>query len=175
MTPWIWLYKTCAKIHRPTTIYYYILYEYEQKNLINTINDSSQQPKLRTYKLFKTECRVEPYLEIIQNRKLFTKIARFRTSSHNLRIETGRHHKPIIPAPNRICDKCTLNNVEDEIHCLIVCPGNDTLRANLFSIATKYIHNYLSLDDISKFTELMTNKEPEILHSLGKFLLQADV
>ena len=92
---------------------------------INEINDNSQQPKLRTYKLFKTDCRIEPYLALQKSRKVLTKIARFRTSSHSLKIETGRHHKPIIPAPNRICEKCTSNFVEDEIHCLIVCPGNE--------------------------------------------------
>jgi len=74
------------------------LYEAEHERLINEINDSSQQPKLRTYKLFKTDCRIEPYLALQQSRKVLTKIARFRTSSHSLKIETGRHHTPIIPA-----------------------------------------------------------------------------
>ena len=151
------------------------LYEAEHERLINEINDSSQQPKLRTYKLFKTDCRIEPYLALQQSRKVLTKIARFRTSSHSLKIETGRHHKPIIPAPNRICEKCTSNFVEDEIHCLIVCPGNEQHRVNLFLNATKFINNFLSLDDITKFTAIMTNKEPDLLSSLGKFLLQADV
>ena len=110
-----------------------------------------------------------------QSHKVLTKIARFRTSSHSLKIETGRHYKPIIPAPNRICEKCTLDFVEDEIHCLIVCPGNEQHRVNLFLNATKIINNFLSLDDITKFTAIMTNKEPELLSNIGKFLLQADV
>ena len=41
--------------------------------------------------------------------------ARFRISSHNLRIETGRHEKPKIPSEDRTCLKCNLNEVEDEI------------------------------------------------------------
>ena len=147
----------------------------EQSKLIDSINDSSQQPKLRTYKLFKTDCRLEPYLTLKLDRKLLTKIARFRTSSHSLRIETGRHKRPIVPAPKRICEKCTLDLVEDEIHCLIVCPSNTIQRNSLFLIATKVIENFQTLDDISKFTTIMECRQPELLSELGKFLKHADV
>jgi len=151
------------------------LYELEQDKLIDSINNSNQQPKLRTYKLFKTDCRLEPYLLLKQNRKIMTKISRFRTSSHSLRIETGRHQKPIIPAPDRICEKCSLNIVEDEIHCLVVCPSNKIYRDKLFICASKLIDNFQSLDDIGKFVAIMNCKEPELLLSLGKFLQLADV
>ena len=109
------------------------------------------------------------------DRKLLREITRFRTSSHSLRIETGRHQKPIVPAPKRICVKCTLDLVEDEIHCLIVCPSNSIQRNSLFLIATKIIENFQTLDDISKFTTIMECRQPELLSELGKFLKHADV
>ena len=81
---------------------------------------------------------------------MINKIARFRTSSHNLRIETGRHQRPQILAANRVCEKCDLNEVEDEIHCLIVCPNNSLCRNDLFLDAIKYIDNFIDLDEEHK-------------------------
>ena len=40
------------------------LYTYEQSRILNEINNSDQNPKLRTYKFFKTSCCIEPYLTI---------------------------------------------------------------------------------------------------------------
>ena len=99
------------------------LYQKQQEQIFAEINNTTQQPKLRTYKHIKTDYRLEPYLLLNMNRKTCSKIARFRISSHNLRIETGRHEKPKIPSEDRTCLKCNLNEVEDEIHCLVTCPS----------------------------------------------------
>ena len=151
------------------------LYQKYHDDLISEISDSAKQPKLRTYKLIKTDIRIEPYLLINVSKKMYTKIARFRTSSHNLRIETGRHENPIIPAENRICNKCNLNEVENEIHCLIACPNQAQFREDLYNIAKQFINNFELLNNSDKFVTLMTSREPEILKSLGKFLVSADV
>ena len=50
------------------------------------------------------------------------KIARFIERLHNLRIQTGRHENPILPAVERLCLKCNMHEIKDEKHCLIVCP-----------------------------------------------------
>ena len=49
-------------------------------------------------------------------------VARFRTSSHHLCVETGRWRKPI-PAPlnERTCDLCGADVVQDEQHVLLEC------------------------------------------------------
>ena len=72
---------------------------------LNNINDSESHPKLRTYCRFKMEFRKEPYLYQV-NRTYLNAISRFRTSSHCLHIETGRHTKPITPVENRTCNFC---------------------------------------------------------------------
>ena len=69
------------------------LYTKQQEGITAEINNTTQQPKLRTYKLLKNNCRLEPYLLINLSRKAYNKSARFRTSSHSLRIKTGRHKK----------------------------------------------------------------------------------
>ena len=70
------------------------LYTNEQKKIINAINNTEVNPKLRTYKLFKTDYRFEPYLNLNLPKKTYNNIARFRISSHNLKIEKGRHETP---------------------------------------------------------------------------------
>ena len=151
------------------------IYMKAQQNILAEINDSAQQPKLRTYKLIKTDYRIEPYLLLNLSRKTCSKIARFRTSSHNLRIETGRHERPIIPADERLCVKCNLNEVEDEVHALIDCPNNESMRQSLFELAAHHVDNFQMLDNRNKFKFVMCSKEPEVLKCLGKFLVDVDV
>jgi len=100
------------------------------------INDTATQTKLRTYKLFKKDFRLETYLTLDLNKKIYTKIARFRCSSHSLRIETGRHEKPKVPIEDRICDKCPDNEVEDELRCLMICIHHNHSRTPLLTAAS---------------------------------------
>ncbi len=47
--------------------------------------------KLQTYMTFKTEFRHEGYLDHVERLDDWKYLARLRTSSHNLKIETDRH------------------------------------------------------------------------------------
>ena len=121
------------------------LYENEQSRILSEINDSAKQPKLRTYKLFKTSYCIEPYLTSNLPKKTYTNSAWFRVSSHNLKIETGQHDKPKTPIEERKCDKCNSNEIEDELHCLIICSKNITPRMELFLKASQIIPELLKL------------------------------
>ena len=88
------------------------------ENIMPEINDSNSNPKLRTYKLFKTDLRCEPYLNSNFPMYVYRSIACFRLSSHNLKIELGRHKRPYIPADERFCNRCSSGLVEDEYRCL---------------------------------------------------------
>ena len=91
------------------------------KSWLQQLNDSESPPKLRTYKTFKDKFCFENYL-YVPDTKARTALARFRTSSYNLEIEIGRHHKPEpIPIPDRLCKECS--EVEDEVHRLLQCPN----------------------------------------------------
>ena len=48
-------------------------------------------------------------------------ITKWRLSSHNLKIETGRYTKPPTPREERVCSECT-SIVEDEYHVVFQCP-----------------------------------------------------
>ena len=77
--------------------------------------------KLRTYCKIKTSFGSEKYLYIINNFTLKRAITKLRISSHRLKIETGRYLK--LEVNKKLCNKCDLNKIEDEIHFLLECPS----------------------------------------------------
>ena len=77
--------------------------------------------KLRTYCRIKTSFGSEKYLHIINNFTLRRAITKLRISSHRLKIETGRYLK--LEVNKKLCNKCDLNKIEDEIHFLLECPS----------------------------------------------------
>lgn len=149
------------------------IYTKEQEKIMSGIMDTNLYPKLRTYRQFKTDFRLEPYLTLNTNKKIYTKIARFRCSSHNLKVETGRHERPITPLINRICDKCSSNETEDELHCLIICSSHEHQRSILFDTTRKFISNFDALSRDEKFKAILQSREPDILRALGNFLNKA--
>jgi hypothetical protein len=56
-------------------------------------------------------------------------LMRFRTGAHHLAIETGRWQRPQVPRDERLCVRCTLHGVEDEMHILFECPAYQHIRS----------------------------------------------
>ena len=127
-------------------------------------------PKLRTYKYFKTEMRIEPYLNVGLTKNLFRSIARFRLSSHNLQIELGRHKRPYVEREDRKCDKCSMNVVEDEEHLLMVCPKWYHYRQTLMGSSASHIPGFLIFSQTQQFVKIMSSKILAINFALGHFL-----
>jgi hypothetical protein len=50
--------------------------------------------------------------------------------AHRLQIETGRYRN--VPRDERLCQKCSENEIEDEVHFLIKCSENKVGREQLF-------------------------------------------
>ena len=131
--------------------------------------------KITTYALFKLNLAYESYINLHQS-KYRTAIARFRTGSHNLEVERGRHARPIIPKENRTCRQCpNINNkIEDEIHHLIDCPAFSTLRKPLLDAIISIHPTFANKNLQEKFTTVLTCKSKDILVLLGKFLVSSD-
>ena len=146
------------------------VYEQAHAKMLHEINDSVRNPKLRTYKIFKKDIRIEPYLYHDFPKSIYCNIARFRLSSHNLNIELGRHKRPFVPAEERTCEKCNLNQVEDEFHCLMICEQFNAIRNNLFDIVCKCIDNFFVLNPSEQFLQILTSKDTNLNCALGKFL-----
>jgi hypothetical protein len=146
------------------------IYGIEIQEILSKINDSTDNPKLRTYKIFKQDYRIEPYLIADINKKMMNNIARFRTSSHNLRIETGRHDRPIVAAEHRFCERCNLQEVEDEFHYLLICPALSAQRSILFQKVGCLINRFDEISNTDKFKEILISKHDTVIKALGEYI-----
>jgi len=125
-------------------------------------------PKMRSYIIFKSTMRLEPYLLEIKNFKLRKLLSKFRLSSHDLEIEKGRYHKPVIPAEQRLCRLCNSNKVEDESHFILDCNFLQPLRTTLQQNLQKY-----NLNPPYSLQSIMSNTDTKCLFHIGKFLDKA--
>ena len=87
--------------------------------------------KLRTYAHIKTNYNPEKYLYTNIPRPSIIALAKLRTSTHNLEIETSRYIRPRIPAYQRVRKMCNTNTVEDDIHFIIHCLEYNDYRQKL--------------------------------------------
>ena len=139
---------------------------------MDRVQNSGEGCKLRTFKLFKNEYRLESYLLCTSDVKIIHAIARFRLSSHNLCIETGRHARPVIPANARYCLFCP-KIVEDEFHFLVTCQMYKNERKKLFQVCSRHIDGFDSGTDQCKFKMIMSCKHYNVQFALGKYLCLA--
>ncbi len=108
----------------------------------NITNNSTLNPKLRTFKLFKNEYKFENYLSSARNLKHVQALFRFRISSHNLMMETGRYTRPQTPENDRLCLHCQAQTVESESHFLLNC---DLYRLEHAELMRKLPENILDI------------------------------
>ena len=126
------------------------------------LQDVINNPILRTYKRFKHEFKYEDYLVCVRNPKYRKTLTKFRTSSHTLEVERGRHTNPITPVEQRNCNVCHV--FEDECHFLLCCHIFADVRHDfLRRIQNKY-PNFATLDHMEKFTFLCKIKTPKLIH-----------
>ena len=152
-----------------TTILKLIKYNLEnifKTTWLHSINDSEKHPMLRTYKLFKTEFKREPYIDQIDDRQIQKSISKFRLSSHCLRIHTGRFEN--IEAKDRICKACNIHEIDNEEHFLLNCTFHTDRRNTLLSDIRNHIP--LHMHNTQIFSNILNSDNPKIIHSLGNFL-----
>ena len=127
-----------------------LLDQYNQ-TIISSLNESQ---KLTLYRRFKNESRTEKYIDCIHENKYKISLSRFRLSSHNLMIETGRYNG--MPRDERLCNFCNMRKVEDEYHFLLVCPKYTELRRKYFK------HYFCNWPTLNKFDQLMSSSSKKI-------------
>ena len=87
-----------------------------------------------------------PYMRVL--------VARLRTSTHPLRIETGRYNLPLpIPAEERYCWFCQNGSVEDKFHFLFDCNLYSTLeeKSALISYCLLFNPAFTNLTNVDKW------------------------
>ena len=71
--------------------------------------------KLRTYRTFKQTFQTEAYVDLLLPRTHRSALAKFRSGTAPLRLETGRYEQ--LPVERRTCFMCT-GSVESDQHVL---------------------------------------------------------
>ena len=128
--------------------------------------DNSQGNKLRTYRRFKEEHKMELYLTKVKDTKTRKDITRLRISAHSLEIEKGRYlMKPI---EERKCNNCSV--IEDEFHVLMKCPSYEEARNGVFMELTNARPPFGGLSDQEKFVELMTMNDELFIYAVSKLI-----
>ena len=97
-------------------------------------NDNTNQEngnKLCLYRLYKERIDAETYAIQAMPRNLRQLIAKFRSGTLPIRIETGRYEN--LPLVERTCKFCTLGGIEDDIHVLLKCELYSDLRYELLN------------------------------------------
>ena len=77
-------------------------------------------------------------------------IAKFRSGTAPLRIETGRYTGE--REEDRLCRVCDSGEVENELHAIIRCPAYCDIRAELYSAAVKADSNFMDFTDDIKLS-----------------------
>ena len=111
-------------------------------NYVNTWqNNLESQRKLRVYKTYKTTYEEEMYVHINLSRYHRSVLARLRSCTLPLHVETGRFYNT--PYDDRKCTLCNLNEVEDEVHFVFKCPIYVVHRTQFYNEITTKVPNFL--------------------------------
>ena len=159
---WIWEQQSIPETLNFVKEFKERLQDNEIQSWASDVKDIS---KLRTYCIFKEGRKEESYLSVDIPRRLKKQIARFRTGSHNLEIEVGRHNK--IALDDRVCkhcrDNCNRSVIEDEFHVLLECPKYEDIREF-------YIRKHCVNVNIRSFVAVMSSEDKECIVDLANFI-----
>jgi hypothetical protein len=98
----------------------------------------------------------------------YSSLCQIRISAHELKIERDRYKKPYVERSQRICEKCSSNQTEDELHFIINCPLYIDNREIMFNNIGELCPKFKDLPNEAKFICLFTNENISVLKLLGK-------
>ena len=114
---------------------------------------------LRLFKHIKNNIEFEQYLHIINNEQLRVAITKIRLSSHMFLVERGRWNTRKLDSSQRVCDLCKV--LEDEFHCLIICPRFVNERVGCLP------ERLLNKPNMYQFLHYLNSKDENTLRKLG--------
>ena len=114
-----------------------------------------QQPKLRTYRLYKSNFGEELYVGNILSKQQRMTIAKLRSCTLPLAIETGRYIN--IPLENRVCKCCNNGDVENEEHFIFDCVSYSALRISFYNDICKVLPLFLESNNVSRLKQIFND------------------
>ena len=122
--------------------------------------------KLRLYRQHKDCISTEQYIEQNMSRKYRQMLAKLRSGSLPIRVETGRYDNT--PLEDRICNCCSANQIEDEVHILLQCDLYNDLRYKLLKHMLFLNDAFNTLSPLDKFISIMKTKSAQYM--LAKYI-----
>ena len=108
---------------------------------------------------------------MISNRNQRAWLSRLRTSSHQLRVESGRWSKPHpIPESERFCLYCSEDAVDNECHFLQVCPSFANQRRCFYSRLGSLMPNFCNLSDRDKLSTISCSTSAKAAKVTNKYI-----
>ena len=123
--------------------------------------------KLDTYTKIKNHFGFEKYLNSLSF-PFRRDITRLRISSHRLSIEIGRYAR--IDRTDRLCSKCTLGVLGDEIHFLLECPAFNVTRESLIGLVNEKCKQFMAMIRFDKYFWLVNCEDERIMRELASFV-----
>ena len=133
----------------------------KDQNLQNWRSSVEESSKGFYYRYYKQELIFEHYLYMPKS--IYLPILRFRTSNHNLPVETGRWTNT--PRNERTCTLCNSPAVGDELHYLFRCQA---LHQQRLMFLPKYIKPWSNIHTL--ITLFSSKKAKDIKKNLSKFI-----
>ena len=122
--------------------------------------------RARTYRALRPNFTSQADLQCIHSFDHLKSLARFVTSSHHLRVETGRWDRPPVPYAQRECQICDIE-IEDEFHFMFVCPLYNADR-------TKLLPRYYRINpSMQIFINLMNETNARLINRVAKFVYKS--
>ena len=130
--------------------------------------------KLGSHRKIKTNFQYEEYLDTAKNGQHRKALSKFRTSSHRLRIETGRYTSPKTDREDRVCVKCHAlgySHVDDKMHFLLDCKFLGYDQKLLLDVANLKCKNFSNLSQEENYFK-MVNSGGEMCRVVAKFCFE---
>ena len=118
--------------------------------------DLDKQSKLRTYKLFKSDFKLEDYVHMDLSLSQRSILAQIRCGILPLHIETGRFEGKA--EAERLCKFCDTNSVESDTHFLFQCPLYIDHRNTLYDDIGSIYPDFKDMDSNRQLSILMNDK-----------------
>ena len=171
--------KTESNVLHNCNFYVKCTLDYIQKNFISEwksdlMDDRVRKThgnRLRCYRTFKLDFKMESYIMECSNFFNRKYIAMMRLSAHNLFIETGRFSNPRILPEQRICKHCNLCQVEDEMHFILQCSKyNDIRRAFFNQVSDLLCSDFIDMTEEQKLIYLFCHNDKIVINKLGSYI-----
>jgi exonuclease III len=141
-----------------------------EKDIFNDERSNDGGNKLRTFRKFKINIKLEPYLSEITDVNTRRNLTKLRISAHNLHIETGRHVRPRkTPLNERTCSHC-LNKIESEFHVIIECDKFRETRSVMLNNIYEKCTGYIDMGREELFVHIMSMQDTVIIQEMEKFV-----